>query len=89
MSKYKDIFLPTTNALNEVNQTTVFIAMLVIVGASIIYIMFGVKQLKLIFKHRDHSFKQNSYIITKILIMMFLIYIMYEIAVIILSVSNL
>ena len=49
MSNYKDIFLPTTNALNEVNKTTVFIAMLVIVGASIIYIMFGVKQLKKIF----------------------------------------
>ncbi|MDD2377132.1 MAG: hypothetical protein PHD15_07040 [Clostridia bacterium] len=87
MSKYKHLFFPTTNSIDQVNESTVFIAMVAFVGVSIIYIMFAIKQLKLIFKNRDYSFKQNSYIVFKILVIAFLIYMIYEIAIIILAIS--
>jgi hypothetical protein len=87
MLKYKDLFFPFLNTLDELNKSVVLLIMLIIAFSSIVYIIFGIKHLKLIFKNRDNSLKQNSYIIFKILFMMILTYIIYEIVNIILQVS--
>jgi uncharacterized PurR-regulated membrane protein YhhQ (DUF165 family) len=88
MSKYKDLFFPTSNAVYEINESTVFIAMVVVAALSIIYIMFGIKHLMLIFRNRDHSFRQNFHIVFKIFIMSFLAYIVYEIVTIIIEIGQ-
>jgi len=87
MSIYKDIFFPTTNAIGQMNESTVFLAMVVVAASSILYIIFGIKHLMLIFKNRDNSLRQNTHIIFKILIILFLSYVIYEIANIILEMS--
>jgi|GEM_PF-2226134 len=87
MSKYKDLFFPTTNAVYEINESTVFLAMVVVAALSILYIIFGIKHLRLIFKNRDHSFRQNFHIVFKLFIMSFLAYIVYQIVTIILEIS--
>ncbi|MEG1990396.1 MAG: hypothetical protein RR144_05140 [Clostridia bacterium] len=85
--KYKDIFFPTTNALNEVNQSMIFMIMMVIIGISIIYLYISFKHLVLIFKNRENCLRQNCYIIFKILTIGILIYINYEIVMLFLEMS--
>jgi len=87
MSKYKELFFPTTNAINEISESTVFLAMIFIAAASIVYIMFGIRHLLLIAKNRDHSLRQNTHIVIKVLFMSYLAYIVYEIAKIIIEMS--
>lgn len=87
MSKYEELFFPATNTLNVFNQNMVFVIMLIVAFASIFYIIHGIKHLKLIFKNRDHSLRQNSYILFKIIFMLFLVYILYEITNIVLSMA--
>lgn len=87
MSKYEELFFPATNSLNVFNETVVFVGMLVVAFSSILYIIHGIKRLKLIFKSRDNSLRQNSYIFFKIVSMIFLGYVIYQIANIILNIS--
>ncbi len=87
MPSYRELFLPTLNALDEFNKTLVLVIMLVIVFSSILHIIFSFKHLMLIFRNRHYSIKQDSYIIFKILFMMFLAFIIYEITNIILQMS--
>ncbi len=87
MSKYEELFFPATNTIDEFNKNAVFVGMLIVAFLSVIYIVSSFKRLKIIFKSRDNSLRQNSYIFFKIVSMLFLAYVTYEIVNIILSIA--
>lgn len=79
MSKIDQLLLPITSFFVGFDQSAILITLLIIFFGSIIYIISTMNRLKMIFKHRDYSLRQNYFIISRIIFMFVLAYVMYEI----------
>lgn len=79
MSKIDKLLLPVTSFFVGFDQTAILITILIVFFGSIIYILSTINRLKLIFQHRDNSFRQNYYILSRIIFMLILSYVIYEI----------
>lgn len=79
MSKIDQLLLPITSFFVGFDQSAILITLLIVFFGSMIYIISTMNRLKMIFKHRDHSLRQNYFIISRIIFMFVLAYVMYEI----------
>jgi len=75
-----DVLPSAASFFGSFDQSVALIVLLVILFASVIYIVSSFNHLVLVFKNKDNSFTQNSHIIVRILIMIFLSFVVYEIA---------
>lgn len=75
-----DVLPSASSFFGSFDQSFALIILLVILFASVIYVISSFNHLILVFKNKDNSFTQNSHIIIRILIMIFLSFVAYEIA---------
>lgn len=76
----EDVLPSAASFFGSFDQSVALIILLVILFASVVYIVSSFNHLILVFKNKDNSFTQNSHIIIKILTMIFLSFVVYEIA---------
>lgn len=79
MSKIDELLRPISSLFIGFDQSAMLITLLIVFFGSIIYIISTINRLKLIFKHRDHSLRQNYFIISRIIFMIILAYGIYQI----------
>lgn len=88
MDVYKNIFFPTTNSIDQFNESLVLVGMLLTLFMCVMYILFNITHLTNIFKNRDNSLRQNGHIFFKVVFMIIAGYLIYQIVTILLEIGG-